>query len=130
MPLGGGEQQLAVGEPRLRVNPQPKAGEHADMFAINQHFVIGQPHRKQASIRTKLLHQHRGAAIDEAFGQPGVERIGEARFGGAGAGGHVFARNNPVRALGGIGPGPHRSDAPLQGVDVARRVVELGGPFG
>ena len=55
-----------------------------------------------------------------------MERIGQPRFGGAGAGGHFLARTDPVAALGDIGPAADRRDPALQRVDVAAGVVELG----
>ena len=61
-------------------------------------------HRQQRGIRPQLAHQHGGAAVDEAFGEPGVERVGQPRLDRAGAFGHFLARGDPVGPLGNVGP--------------------------
>ena len=99
----------------------------ADSFAIDFNLiVIDQFDREQCRIGTKLFHQHRSAPVDKPFGQPRMERIGKTGFDRAGAGRHLFFRKHPVGTLGNVGPTADRGDSHLQGVDIARWIVELG----
>ena len=93
---------------------------HADravflQFDPEQRRVLGQG-----------LHQHGGAAIDEALGQPGVQRVGQAGFDRLGASGHLVLGHHPVGSLGDVGPAADGRDSALQRVDIALGIVELG----
>ncbi|MFN5821047.1 MAG: hypothetical protein ACK44Y_11555, partial [Novosphingobium sp.] len=67
MALGRSEQQLVIGEPRGRIDPKAETCKHANRLAINQHAIILDLDWQQTGVRPKLLHQHRGAAIDETL---------------------------------------------------------------
>src|SRR3546814_20947713 len=81
-----------------------------------------------------VAQKHRGAAVDEAAGQPLVKRVGQpvlkrprplAPFAGVG---------QPVRLMGNVGPGPRRSDPVAKLTAIALKIVELchlaGDPLG
>ena len=80
-----------------------------------QHRVLSQP-----------PHQHAGAAVDEALGQPLVQRIGQLVLDRAGDALPMLRIGKPVRAVGDESPGPDMRDAVGEGVDVAVGAVGLG----
>ena len=75
--LGGGEQQPLVGQPRGRIDPELEAGEMADRLGPDADLAVrGDGHRQCiGAARADVADQHRGAAVDEALGQPLVQRI-------------------------------------------------------
>ena len=88
-----------------------------------QHRVLSQP-----------PHQHAGAAIDETFGQPLVQRVGQPVLDRARDALPMLGIGQPIRAVGRKGPGPDMRDAGRERVDVAVDVVRLrdlaGEPIG
>ena len=77
--FGGGEQQALVGEPGRLVDPELEADEVADRLGSDADFAVGGDRDRQGvgTARANVAHQHRGAAVDEALGQPLVQRIGK-----------------------------------------------------
>ena len=80
--LGSGEEQALVGEARRGVDPELEAGEMTDRFGPDADLAVCGDRDRQGvgTARADVAHQHRGAAVDEALGQPLVERVGEARL--------------------------------------------------
>ena len=74
--------------------------------------------------RADVADEHGGAAIDEALGQRGVKRVGQARFDVAGALGPLCRLGKPVGAVGDIGPAAHAREAVGERLDIARDIVE------
>ena len=127
VPFGRGQQQLTVSEAAQRINLKAKTDQMADPFTIDFNLiVIDQLYREQGGIGAELFHQHRCAAVDEPFGQPRVERIGQAGLDRPGASGHLFFGQHPIGPLGNVGPTADRGDPHLQSVDITGRIVELG----
>ena len=122
-PAGGAQHQpprLALGQ---RVGQEGEAADLADRMPLHHHLAARGDGGEQLLPRTfRLLqpaHQMRGPAIDEARGQPLVQRVGEQVLGlprprlpGARVG-------QPVRPGGDVGPGAHAGEAGHQRVDVA-----------
>ena len=73
-----------------------------------QHRVLAQP-----------PHQHAGTAIDEALGQPLVQRIGELVLYSARDVLPMLGIGEPIRPVGGEGPGADMGDAIGERVDIA-----------
>lgn len=120
MALGSREQQLAVSRAGEGVHDEAEPFEMADRFIVHQNGTgFGQSHRQQPRVRTCLAHQHGGTAVDEAFGQSRVERIGQACFNRTGTRGHLILGQNPVGALRNVRPRPDRRNASLQRIDIA-----------
>ena len=76
--------------------------------------------------RADVADEHRGAAIDEALGQPLVQSVRQARFDLAGALGPFGGVGEPVGAVGDVGPAANAGEAVGQRLDVAVDVVEAG----
>ena len=70
-------------------------------------------------------HQHAGAAVDETFGQPLVQRIGQLVLDAAGDALPVLRIGEPIRPVGDEGPGPDMRDPIGEGIDVAVGPVGL-----
>ena len=79
-----------------------------------QHRVLAQP-----------PHQHAGAPIDETFGQPLVQRVGEPVLDGARYALPMLGIGQPIRTVGRKRPGADMGDAGGKGVDIAVRPVGL-----
>ena len=79
-----------------------------------EHRVLAQP-----------PHQHAGAAIDEALGQPLVQRVGQLVLDRARDALPVLGIGEPVRTVRRKGPGPDMRDAVRERVDVAVGAVGL-----
>ena len=131
VPFGRGQHQLAVLAAGIGVDDKAETLEVADMLALDRHpAVVAERHPQQCRILAHGLDQYRASAVDETLGQPLVQRVGQARFGGARARRHLVAGQDPVGPLADIGPAADRGDAALQGVDIALRPVELGNASG
>ena len=78
--LGGCEQQALVGEARGRIDPELESGQMADRLGPDADLAVrGDGHRQRVgAARADVAHQHRGAAVDEALGQPLVQRVATA----------------------------------------------------
>ena len=70
-------------------------------------------------------HQHAGAAIDEALGQPLVQRIGELVLDAARDACQCSGIGEPVGTVGREGPGPDMRDAVGERIDIAIGAVGL-----
>ena len=81
---------------------------------------------QQCSVGSQLLRQHGSPPIDESLGQPGMQGIGKPGLYGAGASCHLVPGKHPVGTLSDIGPATDCGDPALQGVDIARGIVEPG----
>ncbi len=111
---------------RSHVGDEAEAGEMPDRFVGHAHLaILGDAHRQQfGAALVEIAQQHRGAAIDEALGQPVVQCVGELFFQHAGAFGPVRGLGQPVGTMGDISPGPCRGDAVGERFDVALHRVE------
>ena len=77
--FGGGEQQALVGQARGRIDAEIEAGQMADRLGADADFAVGRDGHRQrvGAARADVADQHRGAAVDEALGQPFVQRVAE-----------------------------------------------------
>ena len=82
--------------------------------------------KRVGAARADVADQHRGAAVDEALGQPFVQGVAEPRFDLAGALDPFGGIGQPVAAVGDIGPAAHPGEAVGERLDVARDIVEPG----
>ena len=80
--LGGGEKQALVGELCLRIYPEVEAGEMADRLRPDADLTVRRDGDRECvgSPRADVADENRRAAVDEALGQPFVERVGQAGF--------------------------------------------------
>ena len=126
--FGGGEQQALVGEARGRIDLEIEPGEMADRLGPDADLAIGGDGDRQrvGAARADVAHQHRGAAVDEALGQPFVERVGQAALDRARALGPFGGVGEPVGALRDIGPAADPGEAVGERLDIARDIVEPG----
>ena len=126
--LGRGKQQALVGEPRGRIDAELEAGQVADRLGPDADFAVGgDGHRQRiGAARADVAHQHGGAAVDEALGQPLVERVGQPRLDLARALGPFRRLGQPVGAVRDIGPAADAGEAVGERLDVAAHIVEPG----
>ena len=98
----------------------------ADRLGPDADLAIGgDGHRQRVgAVRADVAHQHRGAAVDEALGQPFVERVGQAALDRARALGPFGGVGEPVGALGDIGPAADPGEAVGERLDIAGDIVE------
>ena len=127
-PLGGGEQHLAVGMARGRIDLEGEAAQAPDRIGADADLALGvDQHRELArALAAEIAHQHGGAPVDEALGEPLVERVGELLLDRHRPVRHRLGLGQPVGAVGDIGPGAHPGDPVGERVDVALDVVEPG----
>jgi hypothetical protein len=71
------------------------------------------------ALAADIAHQHGGAPVHEALSQSFVQRVGELLLDRAGALRHLVRADQPVDAMGDIGPGAHAGDPVGKRVDVA-----------
>ena len=80
--------------------------------------------KRVGAARADVAHQHGGAAVDEALGQPLVKRVGQPRLDLAGALGPFGRLLQPVGAVRDIGPAANAGEAVGERLDVAAHIVE------
>ena len=78
--LRGVLQRLGLGAARRSIRQKDKAVEAADGVALDHDFAGLAHFRLKLGVFAQPPHQHAGAAIDEALGQPLVQRIGQLVF--------------------------------------------------
>ena len=63
------------------IDPEFEAGEMPDRLRPDADFAVGGDRHRQrvGAARADVADQHRGAAVDEALGQPLVERVADSR---------------------------------------------------
>ena len=78
--LGGGEEQALVGQPRRRIDAEIEAREVADRLRPDADLAVGGDgdRKRVRSARADVADQDGGAAVDEALGQPFVQRVRRA----------------------------------------------------
>ncbi len=128
--LGGGEEQALVGQPGGRIDPEFEAGEVADRLRADADLAVGGDGHRQGvgAARADVADEHGGAAVDEALGQPLVQRVAQPRFDLAGALGPFGGLGQPVGAVRDIGPAADPGEAVGQRLDVAARHCRAGRP--
>ena len=101
----------------------------ADRLGADADFAIGGDGDRQrvGAARADVADEDRGAAVDEALGQPFVERVADRRaFDLAGALGPFGGLLQPVGAVRDIGPAANAGEAVGERLDVAAHIVEPG----
>ncbi len=126
--FGGGEQEPLVGEARGRIDAEVEPGEVADRLGADADLAIGRDRHRQriGSARADVADQHRGAAVDEALGQPFVQGVGQPRFDLARALGPFGGVGEPVGPVRHIGPAANPGEPVGERLDVAVHIVEPG----
>ena len=106
-----------------RVGKEAETVDAADGVALDDDLAAAGDRRQQflGLARLQPAHQMRGAAIDEAAGQPFVQRVRQQFLDLARPALPVRAVQHPVAAGGDIGPHPHAGEPLHQRVDVAVR---------
>jgi hypothetical protein len=117
--LRGVLQRLGVRAARRCIRHEHEAIEAADDVALDDDFTGLVDLRLELGVLAQPPHQHAGAAIDEALGEPLVQRIGQLVFDRARHLLPMFRIREPVGPVGCKSPGPNVRDAGRQGVDVA-----------
>ena len=123
--LRGGVERLGLGRVGGRGGREHESVEPADHMALDRHFARLSDFGFQHRVLSQPPHQHAGAAIDEAFGQPLMQRIGQLVLDRAGDPLPMLRVGEPVRAVGDESPGPDMRDPVGEGVDVAVGSVGL-----
>ena len=127
-----GERLLRGAGERLRfracgrgVGREHESVEPTDGMALDHDLAaladVGLEHR----VLAQPAHQHAGATVDEALGQPFVQRVRQLVLDRAGHALPVLWIGEPIRTIGGKGPGPDVGDAVRERVDVAIGVIGL-----
>ena len=100
----------------------------ADRLGPDADLAIGGDGDRQriGAARADVADQHRGAAVDEALGQPLVQRVGQAALDRARPLGPFGRVGQPVGALGDIGPAADPGEPVGQRLDIAGDIVEPG----
>ena len=98
----------------------------ADRLGADAHLTVGGDRNRQriGAARTDVADQHRGAAVDEALGQPLVQRVRQPRLDLARALGPFGRLLQPVGAMRDIGPAADSGEAVGERLDVAAHIVE------
>ncbi len=123
--LRGVLQRLGLRSARGGVGQKHKSIETADHMAFDDDFAGFVDLRLKLGVLAQPPHQHAGAAIDEALGEPLVQRVGELVFDGACDALPMLGIGEPIRPVGGKGPGADMGDARRQRIDVAVGPVGL-----
>ena len=126
-PFGRRNQAFAIPGACRRIDSEGKTVDAADGFVLDRNdSIVAHNDIEQRGIIADLTHQYGGSAVDEAFGQTGVERVRQLFLDGLRAHGPMCRVFEPVGALGDVGPCPHSGNASPEGVDVAFNAVEPG----
>ena len=88
-------------------------------MALDGHFARLPDFSFQHCVFSKPPHQHAGAAVNETFGQPFVQRIGQLVLNHARDALPMVRIGKPIRAVGNESPSPDMRDPVGEGVDVA-----------
>ena len=103
-------------------------------MALDHDFACLSDFSFQHCVFSKPPHQHAGAAVDEALGQPFVQRIGQLVLNRARDALPMLRIGKPIRTVGNESPGPDMRDPVGERIDVAVGPVGLrdltGEPIG
>src|SRR4051812_31566215 len=81
-PFGRSQQQTLVGEPGGLVDPEVEADQMSDRLRPDAALAVSRDGDRQrvGAARADITNQDGGPPVDEALGQPLVERVGKARL--------------------------------------------------
>ena len=123
--LRGVLQRLGFGSARRGVGREHEAVEPADGVAFDHDLAGFADLRLELRVLAQPPHQHAGAAVDEALGQPLVQRVGQLVLDAAGDALPMLRIGQPVRPVGDKGPGADMGDAVRERIDIAVGAVGL-----
>ncbi len=121
--LRGAGERLGFRARGRCVGREHEAVEPADGVAFDHDFTGLADVGFERGVLAQPAHQHAGAAVDEALGEPLVQRVGELVLDRARDALPVLGIGEPVGTVGGEGPGADMGDAVRQRIDVAFGMV-------
>ena len=116
------------------IGGEAEAVEPADIMVLDQDLAVGADLRRDLLLVAQAAHQHAGPPVDEALGQPLMQRVGQAVLDGPRAALPMLRIVEPFGVMRHEGPGADLRQAVGQRVEIAVGAVGerhlVGEPIG
>jgi hypothetical protein len=104
--LRGSQDGLCVRPVRRGIRHEPESGQLSYVVAFNKDITVHTDFSFEHRVLSQAPHEHRCPAVNKAFRQPFMQRIGQTVFNFARLFLPVCRIGKPFRSVGNISPGP------------------------